>query len=77
MPFEERTIQEYGVVIDHIFFWDDALRPCLDSRARSSRLQAPSQRPLSLALRFLTLPLLIKTLQRARLQKLAGEWGEN
>jgi putative transposase len=27
MPFEERTIQEYGVVIDHIFFWDDALRP--------------------------------------------------
>ncbi len=27
LPFEERTIQEYGVVIDHIFFWDDALRP--------------------------------------------------
>jgi putative transposase len=27
MPFEERTIQEYGVVIDHIFFFDDALRP--------------------------------------------------
>jgi putative transposase len=27
MPYEERTIQEYGVVIDHIFFWDDALRP--------------------------------------------------
>ena len=27
MPFEERTIQEYGVVIEHIFFWDDALRP--------------------------------------------------
>jgi putative transposase len=27
MPFEERTIQAYGVVIDHIFFWDDALRP--------------------------------------------------
>src|SRR5208282_829847 len=27
MPFEERTIQEYGVVIDHIYFWDDALRP--------------------------------------------------
>jgi putative transposase len=30
MPFEERTIQEYGVVIDHIFFWDDET---LDSRA--------------------------------------------
>jgi len=27
MPFEERTVQEYGVVIDHIFFFDDALRP--------------------------------------------------
>ena len=27
MPFEERTIQEYGIVIDHIFFFDDALRP--------------------------------------------------
>jgi putative transposase len=27
MPFEERTIQGYGVLIDHIFFWDDALRP--------------------------------------------------
>jgi len=31
MPFEERTIQEYGVVIDHIFFWDDALRPWIHS----------------------------------------------
>jgi putative transposase len=27
MPFEERSIQEYGVVVDHIFFFDDALRP--------------------------------------------------
>ena len=27
MPYEERTIQEYGVVIDYIFFFDDALRP--------------------------------------------------
>jgi putative transposase len=27
MPFEKRSIQEYGVVIDHIFFFDDALRP--------------------------------------------------
>ena len=32
MPFEERTIQEYGVVIDHIFFWDDALRPWIHAR---------------------------------------------
>jgi putative transposase len=32
MPYEERTIQEYGVVIDHIFFWDDALRPWIHAR---------------------------------------------
>jgi len=32
MPFEERTIQEYGVVIDYIFFWDDALRPWIHAR---------------------------------------------
>jgi putative transposase len=32
MPFEERTIQEYGVVIDHIYFWDDALRPWIHTR---------------------------------------------
>jgi putative transposase len=32
MPFEERTIQEYGVVIDHIFFFDDALRPWIHAR---------------------------------------------
>lgn len=27
MPFEHRTIQEYGVVIDHIYYYDDVLRP--------------------------------------------------
>ena len=32
MPFEERTIQEYGVLIDHIFFWDDALRHWIHAR---------------------------------------------
>ena len=32
MPFEERTIQGYGVVIDYIYFWDDALRPWMHSR---------------------------------------------
>jgi putative transposase len=32
MPFEERTIQEYGVVIDHIYLWDDAFRPRIHAR---------------------------------------------
>lgn len=27
MPYVERTIQEYGIVIDHIFYYSDALRP--------------------------------------------------
>lgn len=32
MPFEERTIQGYGVMIDHIYYWDDALRPWMHAR---------------------------------------------
>jgi putative transposase len=32
MPFEERTVQEYGVQIDHIYYWDDALRPWIHAR---------------------------------------------
>jgi len=32
MPFEERTIQEYGVAIGHIYYWDDALRPWIHAR---------------------------------------------
>jgi putative transposase len=32
MPFEERTIQEYGVLIDYIYYWDDALRPWIHAR---------------------------------------------
>jgi putative transposase len=27
MPYVERTIQEYGIVIDHIFYYSDILRP--------------------------------------------------
>jgi putative transposase len=26
LPFEERTVQEYGIVIDHIFYFSDVLR---------------------------------------------------
>jgi putative transposase len=32
MPFEERTIQEYGVQINYIYYWDDALRPWIHAR---------------------------------------------
>jgi putative transposase len=37
MPFEERTIQEYGVLIDHISFWDDALRHWIHARDPEDR----------------------------------------
>jgi putative transposase len=48
MPFEERTIQEYGVVIDHIFFWDDALRPWIHARDRED-----SKRPRKFTFRII------------------------
>ena len=32
MPFQERTVQEYGLLIDHIYFYDDALRPWIHAR---------------------------------------------
>lgn len=31
MPFVERSIQEYRVVIDHIYYYDDVLRPYIHS----------------------------------------------
>ena len=48
MPFEERTIQEYGVVIDHIFFWDDALRPWIHAQD-----QEDSRRPRKFTFRII------------------------
>jgi putative transposase len=32
MPFEERTIQEYGVVIDHVTYYHDVLRKYIHSK---------------------------------------------
>ena len=26
MPFEERTVQDYGILLNHIYYYDDALR---------------------------------------------------
>ncbi|PTT67390.1 helix-turn-helix domain-containing protein, partial [Chryseobacterium sp. HMWF001] len=37
MPFVERTIQEYGVLIDHITYYDDILRKYIHSREDSSK----------------------------------------
>lgn len=37
MPFVERTVQEYGVVIDHIYYYDDVLRKYIHSREDQSR----------------------------------------
>lgn len=32
MPFEERTVQDYGVVIDEVYYYSDVLRPWINSR---------------------------------------------
>lgn len=32
MPYVERTVQEYGVVIDHIFYYDEVLRKYIHSQ---------------------------------------------
>jgi putative transposase len=32
MPFEERTVQDYGVVIDHVYYFHDVLRPWVNAR---------------------------------------------
>lgn len=37
MPFVERTIQEYGVIIDHIYYYDEVLRRYIHSREDNSK----------------------------------------
>lgn len=32
MPYIERTIQEYGIIIDHIFYYDDVLRKYIHAK---------------------------------------------
>ncbi|MCT4152798.1 DDE-type integrase/transposase/recombinase [Elizabethkingia anophelis] len=34
MPFVERSIQEYGVVIDHLYYYDDVLRPYIHRKGK-------------------------------------------
>ena len=31
MPYEERTVQPYGIVIDEIYYYDDVLRPWINA----------------------------------------------
>ncbi|KIX19898.1 hypothetical protein SY27_15310 [Flavobacterium sp. 316] len=37
MPFEERTVQEYGVLIDHIAYYHDVLRRFIHSKTDNSK----------------------------------------
>ncbi|AQX01454.1 hypothetical protein BBD32_08255 [Elizabethkingia anophelis] len=37
MPYVERTVQEYGVLIDHICYYDDVLRKHIHSREDNSK----------------------------------------
>lgn len=37
MPFEERTVQEYGVLIDHITYYHDVLRRFIHSKTNNTK----------------------------------------
>lgn len=37
MPFEERTVQEYGVLIDHITYYHDVLRRFIHSKTHNTK----------------------------------------
>lgn len=39
MPFVERTVQEYGIVIDHIYYYSDALREFIHDNDGKSKKQ--------------------------------------
>ncbi|WP_045689380.1 helix-turn-helix domain-containing protein [Hymenobacter sp. AT01-02] len=39
MPFEERTVQEYGVLIDHIYYYHDVLRRWIKTTDKYKRRQ--------------------------------------
>jgi putative transposase len=39
MPFEERTVQEYGVLIDHIYYYSDVLRRWIKTTDKYKRRQ--------------------------------------
>jgi putative transposase len=40
MPFQHRTIQEYGIVLDWIYYYDDALRPWIRAKDRDNPNEA-------------------------------------
>jgi putative transposase len=37
LPYVERTVQEYGIVIDHIYYYSDALRPYIHSHENDKK----------------------------------------
>lgn len=39
MPYVERTIQEYGIVIDHIYYYDDVLRSYIHDTHKNKKVQ--------------------------------------
>ncbi|MCG2575867.1 DDE-type integrase/transposase/recombinase [Dechloromonas sp. XY25] len=40
LPFESRTVQEYGVVLNWIYYYDDALRPWIKSKDPNNSKEA-------------------------------------
>ena len=39
LPFVERTVQEYGIVIDHIYYYSDALRPYIHDQKDKKKIK--------------------------------------
>lgn len=37
LPYVERTVQEYGIVIDHIYYYSDVLRPYIHSQENDKK----------------------------------------
>ena len=51
MPYVERSVQEYGVVIDHIYYYDDVLRPyihCLEKKEKKKYIFKRDPRDISI-----------------------------
>ena len=39
LPFVERTVQEYGIVIDHIYYYSDVLRPYIHDQKDKKKIK--------------------------------------
>ncbi|MFC3159851.1 Mu transposase C-terminal domain-containing protein [Chryseobacterium arachidis] len=48
MPYVERSVQEYGVVIDHLYYYDDVLRPHIHRKDKGGYIFKRDPRDISI-----------------------------